>query len=55
MLRSVMKIFWTGSDAETIVNSYETGLIDGVTTNLSYEKSRTDPLEVIKEISEIFP
>ena len=51
-----MKIFLDCSDAETISNAFETGLIDGVTTNPSLMlKAGQDPIEVIKEISNIFP
>ena len=56
MRRSTMKIFLDCSDAETISNAFETGLIDGVTTNPSLMlKAGQDPMEVIKEISNIFP
>ena len=51
-----MKIFLDCSDAELIANAFETGLIDGVTTNPSLmRKAGQDPKEVIKEISAIFP
>ena len=51
-----MKIFLDCSDAELIANAFETGLIDGVTTNPSLmRKAGQDPKDVIKEISEIFP
>ncbi len=51
-----MKIFLDCSDAEQIAHLYETGLIDGVTTNPSLmKKAGRDPVQVIKEISEIFP
>ena len=51
-----MKIFLDCSDAGQIAHLYETGLIDGVTTNPSLmKKAGRDPIEVIKEISEIFP
>jgi len=51
-----MKLFLDCSDAELIANAFETGLIDGVTTNPSLMlKAGHDPLEVIREISEIFP
>lgn len=50
-----MKIFLDTSDVEVIRHHHKTGLIDGVTTNptlmASYGKN---PVEVIKEISEIF-
>jgi transaldolase len=48
-----MKLFLDCSDPELIAHAYETGLIDGVTTNPSLMLK--DPKEVIKEISEIFP
>ena len=51
-----MKIFLDCSDPELIALAFETGLIDGVTTNPSLMlKAGKDPKEVIKEISEIFP
>ena len=51
-----MKLFLDCSDPELIAHAYETGLIDGVTTNPSLMlKAGKDPKEVIKEISEIFP
>jgi transaldolase len=51
-----MKIFLDCSDAEQIAHLYETGLIDGVTTNPTLmKKAGRDPVQVIKEISEIFP
>ena len=51
-----MKIFLDCSDPELIAHAYETGLIDGVTTNPSLMlKAGRTPKEVIKEISEIFP
>jgi len=51
-----MKLFLDCSDAELIANAFETGLIDGVTTNPSLMlKAGHDPLEVIREISQIFP
>ena len=51
-----MKIFLDCSDPELIAHAYETGLIDGVTTNPSLMlKAGRNPKEVIKEISEIFP
>jgi len=56
MHRRVMKIFLDCSDAEQIAHIYETGLIDGVTTNPTLmKKAGRDPVQVIKEISEIFP
>ena len=51
-----MKIFLDCSDAEYIKESYQTGLIDGVTTNPSLMlKAGKDPLMVLKEICDIFP
>ena len=51
-----MKIFLDCSDIDLIKQSYSTGLIDGVTTNPSLMlKNGHQPMEVLKEISEIFP
>lgn len=51
-----MKIFLDCSDAELIAHAFETGLIDGVTTNPSLMlKAGQNPIEVIREISDIFP
>ena len=51
-----MKLFLDCSDAELIANAFETGLIDGVTTNPSLMlKAGLNPTEVLREISEIFP
>ena len=51
-----MKIFLDCSDPELIAQAYETGLIDGVTTNPSLMlKAGEDPKSIIKEISSIFP
>lgn len=51
-----MKIFLDCSDPDIIAHTYETGLIDGVTTNPSLMlKAGEDPKQVIKQISEIFP
>ena len=51
-----MKIFLDCSDPELIAHAYETGLIDGVTTNPSLMlKAGRNPKDVIREISEIFP
>ena len=51
-----MKIFLDCSDPELIATAYETGLIDGVTTNPSLMlRAGEDPKHVIKEISSIFP
>ena len=56
LYRRDMKIFLDFSDPDLIASAYETGLIDGVTTNPSLMlKAGKDPKEVIKEISEIFP
>ena len=56
LYRRVMKIFLDCSDPELIASAYETGLIDGVTTNPSLMlKAGEDPKHVIKEISAIFP
>ena len=51
-----MKIFLDCSDPKLIESAFETGLIDGVTTNPSLMlKAGEDPKHVIKEISSIFP
>ena len=51
-----MKIFLDCSDVDLIKQSYSTGLIDGVTTNPSLMlKNGQDPLNVLKEITSIFP
>ena len=51
-----MKIFLDCSDPDIIAHTYETGLIDGVTTNPSLMlKAGEDPKQVIRQISEIFP
>ena len=51
-----MKIFLDCSDAELVRTYYETGLVDGVTTNPSLMlKAGKDPKDVYKEISDIFP
>ena len=51
-----MKIFLDTSDVDVIRQHCETRLIDGVTTNptLMMQAGR-DPVEVIKEISSLFP
>ena len=51
-----MKIFLDTSDVDVIRQHCETGLIDGVTTNptLMMQAGR-NPVEVIKEISSLFP
>ena len=47
-----MKLFLDCSDPELIAHAFETGLIDGVTTNPSLMlKAGKNPKEVIKEIS----
>jgi len=51
-----MKIFLDCSDVDLIKQSYSTGLIDGVTTNPSLMlKNGHNPLDVLKEITSIFP
>ena len=51
-----MKIFLDTADYDAISMRYDTGLIDGVTTNPSLiKKSGEDPFEAIKTISESFP
>ena len=51
-----MKIFLDCSDVDLIKQSFSSGLIDGVTTNPSLMlRNGHDPLEVLKEISDIFP
>ena len=51
-----MKIFLDCSDVDLIKQSYSTGLIDGVTTNPSLMlKNGHNPMDVLKEISDIFP
>lgn len=51
-----MKIFLDTADINEISKGYETGLIDGITTNPTLiKKSGRDPVEVIKEISMRFP
>ena len=51
-----MKIFLDTADYDAISMRYDTGLIDGVTTNPSLiKKSGDDPFEAIKSISESFP
>jgi len=51
-----MKLFLDCSDPELIASAFETGLIDGVTTNPSLMlKAGEDPKHIIKEISAIFP
>lgn len=51
-----MKIFLDTADYDLISARYDTGLVDGVTTNPSLiKKSGEDPFEAIKNISEAFP
>ena len=51
-----MIIFLDTADYDAISMRYDTGLIDGVTTNPSLiKKSGDDPFEAIKAISESFP
>ena len=50
-----MKIFLDTADVEMISPAYETGLIDGITTNPTLiKRSGRDPIEVIKEIATDF-
>ena len=51
-----MKIFLDTADVSMIGPAYETGLINGVTTNPTLiKRSGRDPVEVIKEMSAAFP
>ena len=51
-----MKIFLDTADIDMIRPAYETGLINGVTTNPTLiKRSGRDPIEVIKEMSVEFP
>tara|TARA_B100001250_G_scaffold378759_1_gene368852 strand:- start:373 stop:1032 length:660 start_codon:yes stop_codon:yes gene_type:complete len=51
-----MKIFLDCSDVDLIKHSFESGLVDGITTNPSLMlKAGKNPMDVLKEISEIFP
>ena len=51
-----MKIFLDTAEVPEIKKAFETGLIDGITTNPSLiKKSGRDPVEVIKEISSLSP
>ena len=46
-----MKIFLDTADVPTILKHFETGLIDGITTNPSLiKKSGRDPLDVYREL-----
>ena len=50
-----MKIFLDTADVDMIAPAYETGLIDGITTNPTLiKRSGRDPIEVIKEIATEF-
>ena len=50
-----MKIFLDTADVDMIAPAYETGLIDGITTNPTLiKRSGRDPIEVIKEIATDF-
>ena len=50
-----MKIFLDTADVEMIAPAYETGLIDGITTNPTLiKRSGSDPIAVIKEIATDF-
>ena len=49
-----MKIFLDTADTEAIKKGYETGLVDGITTNPSLiKKSGRDPEEVYKELIDL--
>ena len=51
-----MKIFLDTAEVPEIKKAFETGLIDGITTNPTLiKKSGRDPVEVIKEISSLAP
>ena len=51
-----MKIFLDTADVDMIRPAYETGLVNGVTTNPTLiKRSGRDPIEVIKEMSVEFP
>ena len=51
-----MKIFLDTAEVPEIKKAFETGLIDGITTNPTLiKKSGRDPVEVIKEISSLSP
>ena len=51
-----MKIFLDTAEVSEIAKAYETGLINGVTTNPTLiKRSGRDPVEVIKEMSVDFP
>ena len=47
-----MKIFLDCSDPDLIAHAFETGLVDGITTNPTLmRKTGQDPVEVIKRIA----
>ena len=51
-----MKIFLDTADVDMIRPAYQTGLVNGVTTNPTLiKRSGRDPIEVIKEMSVDFP
>ena len=51
-----MKLFLDCSDPDLIKQAFDTGLIDGVTTNPSLMlKAGNDPRDVISDIASIFP
>ena len=51
-----MKIFLDSSDVNEIQKAFETGLIDGVTTNPTLMKAAgRDPKEILTEITDMFP
>lgn len=51
-----MKIFLDSSDVDEIREAVDTGLIDGVTTNPTLMlRSGRDPMDVLAEITELFP
>lgn len=51
-----MKIFLDTADVDMIASAYDTGLLNGVTTNPTLiKKSGADPVETIKEIAKRFP
>ena len=51
-----MKIFLDTSDVDVISKHFKSGLIDGVTTNPTLMmQSGRDPIDVIKDISVLFP
>ena len=51
-----MKIFLDSADVEAIRKAYDTGLLDGVTTNPSYiAKTGKKFTDVVKEICSIVP